>query len=84
MLTREEWDAIQEMRPRTPFESKLARPNARIRTGDPIHLVMLASLFFHLSRIASLKSKIMPLVLQLFWFYAYVIRGHPLSPVSAT
>nr|GMC49067.1 uncharacterized protein LOC109192553 [Ipomoea batatas] len=38
MLTREEWDAIQEMRPRTPFESKLARPNARIRTGDPIHL----------------------------------------------
>lgn len=39
MLSREEWDEIQEIRPRTPFESKLARPNARIRTGEPIHLV---------------------------------------------
>ncbi|KAL0906637.1 hypothetical protein M5K25_025149 [Dendrobium thyrsiflorum] len=38
MLTREEWDEIQEIRPRTPFESELARPNARIRTGEPIHL----------------------------------------------
>ncbi|OAY73140.1 hypothetical protein ACMD2_20388 [Ananas comosus] len=38
MLSREEWDEIQEIRPRTPFESKLARPNARIRTGEPIHL----------------------------------------------
>ncbi|KAG8364497.1 hypothetical protein BUALT_Bualt18G0003400 [Buddleja alternifolia] len=38
MLTREEWDEIQEVRPRTPFESKLARPNARIRTGEPLHL----------------------------------------------
>ncbi|KAK9119805.1 hypothetical protein Scep_017898 [Stephania cephalantha] len=37
MLTREEWDSIQELRPRTPFESKLARPNARIRTGEPLH-----------------------------------------------
>ncbi|GER42029.1 deoxyguanosinetriphosphate triphosphohydrolase [Striga asiatica] len=37
MLTREEWDAIQEMRPRTPFESKIARPNAKIRTGEPLH-----------------------------------------------
>lgn len=37
MLTREEWDEIREVRPRTPFESKLARPNARIRTGEPIH-----------------------------------------------
>ncbi|KAM6562113.1 hypothetical protein CsatB_022111 [Cannabis sativa] len=36
MLTREEWEAIQEVRPRTPFESKLARPNARIRTGEPL------------------------------------------------
>ncbi|KAK1310518.1 hypothetical protein QJS10_CPA08g01772 [Acorus calamus] len=36
MLTREEWDEIQEIRPRTPFESKLARPNARIRTGEPL------------------------------------------------
>lgn len=34
MLTREEWEEIREVRPRTPFESKLARPNARIRTGD--------------------------------------------------
>lgn len=39
MLTREEWEEIQEIRPRTPFESKLARPNARIRTGEPLHLV---------------------------------------------
>ncbi|XP_051114532.1 uncharacterized protein LOC127240106 [Andrographis paniculata] len=38
MLSREEWDAIQELRPRTPFESKLARPNARIRTGEPLHM----------------------------------------------
>ncbi|KAL4185758.1 hypothetical protein AMTRI_Chr10g7540 [Amborella trichopoda] len=38
MLTREEWDKIQEIRPRTPFESKLARPNARIRTGEPMHM----------------------------------------------
>ncbi|KAL2494288.1 hypothetical protein Fot_38045 [Forsythia ovata] len=38
MLTREEWEEIQEVRPRTPFESKLARPNARIRTGEPLHL----------------------------------------------
>ncbi|CAK9167190.1 unnamed protein product [Ilex paraguariensis] len=38
MLTREEWEEIQELRPRTPFESKLARPNARIRTGEPLHV----------------------------------------------
>lgn len=38
MLTREEWDAIQEIRPRTPFESRFARPNARIRTGEPLRL----------------------------------------------
>ncbi|XP_078438377.1 cytoplasmic dynein 2 light intermediate chain [Wolffia australiana] len=38
MLTREEWEEIQQVRPRTPFESALARPNARIRTGDPVHL----------------------------------------------
>ncbi|XP_031377723.1 uncharacterized protein LOC116193101 [Punica granatum] len=36
MLTREEWERIREERPRTPFESKLARPNARIRTGEPL------------------------------------------------
>lgn len=49
MLTREEWDEIREVRPRTPFESKLARPNARIRTGEPLHMVrleLLASLIF--------------------------------------
>lgn len=39
MLSREEWDAIQELRPRTPFESRFARPNARIRTGEPVKLV---------------------------------------------
>ncbi|GJM98508.1 hypothetical protein PR202_ga15529 [Eleusine coracana subsp. coracana] len=38
MLTREEWDEIQEVRPRTPFESKLARPHARLRTGEPVRL----------------------------------------------
>lgn len=39
MLTREEWEEIQEVRPRTPFESKLARPNARLRTGEPLRKV---------------------------------------------
>ncbi|KAI3465548.1 hypothetical protein Pfo_022211 [Paulownia fortunei] len=38
MLSHEEWDEIQELRPRTPFESKISRPNARIRTGEPLHL----------------------------------------------
>ncbi|KAF2292467.1 hypothetical protein P3X46_018056 [Hevea brasiliensis] len=38
MLTREEWEKIREVRPRTPFESKLARPNARIRTGEPLRM----------------------------------------------
>lgn len=38
MLSREEWDEIREVRPRTPFESKLARPNARIRTGEPLRM----------------------------------------------
>ncbi|KAL5798147.1 hypothetical protein ACOSQ2_002967 [Xanthoceras sorbifolium] len=36
MLTREEWEEFREVRPRTPFESKLARPNARIRTGESL------------------------------------------------
>ncbi|KAL2925822.1 hypothetical protein RDABS01_000318 [Bienertia sinuspersici] len=35
-LTREEWEEIREVRPRTPFESKLARPNARIKTGGVV------------------------------------------------
>ncbi|KAL7585434.1 uncharacterized protein LOC111889786 [Lactuca sativa] len=38
MLSREEWEEFREVRPRTPFESKLARPNARIRTGEPLHM----------------------------------------------
>ncbi|KAF3443039.1 hypothetical protein FNV43_RR16960 [Rhamnella rubrinervis] len=38
MLTREEWEKIREVRPRTPFESKLARPNAKIRTGEPLRM----------------------------------------------
>ncbi|XWS16838.1 hypothetical protein CRYUN_Cryun33cG0014700 [Craigia yunnanensis] len=38
MLTREEWEESREVRPRTPFESKLARPNAQIRTGEPLHM----------------------------------------------
>ena len=39
MLTREEWEKIREVRPRTPFESKLARPNAKIRTGESLRMV---------------------------------------------
>ncbi|CAO2166270.1 unnamed protein product, partial [Urochloa humidicola] len=38
MLSREEWEEVQEVRPRTPFESKLAHPHARIRTGEPMRL----------------------------------------------
>lgn len=38
MLTREEWESVQDVRPRTPFESKLARPNARLRTGEPLKM----------------------------------------------
>ncbi|KAJ4829517.1 hypothetical protein Tsubulata_011995 [Turnera subulata] len=38
MLTLEEWEEIREVRPRTPFESKLARPNAKIRAGDLIRM----------------------------------------------
>ena len=39
MIDREEWDECREVRPRTPFESKLARPNAQIRTGEPVRKV---------------------------------------------
>lgn len=45
MLTHEEWEAVREVRPRTPFESKLARPHARIRTGEPLRMVR-HTLFF--------------------------------------
>ncbi|KAJ8568623.1 hypothetical protein K7X08_028156 [Anisodus acutangulus] len=38
MLTREEWESVQDVRPRTPFESKLARPNARLRTGESLKM----------------------------------------------
>lgn len=38
MLSREEWEDIKDVRPRTPFESKLARPKARIRTGEPLRM----------------------------------------------
>ncbi|GAY55103.1 hypothetical protein CUMW_161890 [Citrus unshiu] len=38
MLTHEEWEEFQEVRPRTPFESKLARPNAKLRTGEPLRM----------------------------------------------
>ncbi|XP_020203628.1 uncharacterized protein LOC109789149 [Cajanus cajan] len=36
MLTREEWEKYREIRPRTPYESKFSRPNARIRSGEPL------------------------------------------------
>ncbi|OVA05900.1 hypothetical protein BVC80_1701g43 [Macleaya cordata] len=38
MLSPEEWENIQEVRPRTPFESKLARPNAQLRTDEPLRM----------------------------------------------
>ncbi|KAJ8629831.1 hypothetical protein MRB53_023154 [Persea americana] len=38
MLSKEEWEAIQDIGPQTPYESKYARPNARLRTGDPMHM----------------------------------------------
>lgn len=49
MLSREEWEEIREVRPRTPFESKLARPNARLRTGEPLRMVR-HNLFFTLNQ----------------------------------
>ncbi|CAM6095082.1 unnamed protein product [Calypogeia fissa] len=38
IVSRELWDHLQQLRPRTPFESGIARDNARIRTGDPLSL----------------------------------------------
>ncbi|TXG55574.1 hypothetical protein EZV62_020830 [Acer yangbiense] len=38
MLSREEWEEFREVRPRTPFESKLARPNAQLRTGESLRM----------------------------------------------
>ena len=46
ILSREEWEAIREVRPRTPFESKLARPNAQIRTGERLRKVRLFILLY--------------------------------------
>ncbi|XP_056689560.1 uncharacterized protein [Spinacia oleracea] len=36
VLTLEEWEEIREVRPVTPFGSKLARSNARIRIGGVV------------------------------------------------
>ncbi|GLT62265.1 hypothetical protein SLA2020_349150 [Shorea laevis] len=38
MLTCEEWEEFREVRPRAPFESKLARPSAQITTGEPVRM----------------------------------------------
>ncbi|KAF8378750.1 hypothetical protein HHK36_030099 [Tetracentron sinense] len=38
MLSREEWEKMQGDRSRTPFESKLARSIAPLRTGEPLHM----------------------------------------------
>ena len=46
ILSREEWEEIREVRPRTPFESKLARPNAQIRTGERLRKVRLFILLY--------------------------------------
>lgn len=37
-LTPEQWEEIQELRPRTPFESRIGRSHARIRTGEALSL----------------------------------------------
>jgi len=37
-LTEEQREEIQELRPRTPFESKIGRSHARIRTGEALSL----------------------------------------------
>lgn len=44
MLSREEWDKVRELRPRTPYESKFSRPNSRIRTGEKLRLVLISIL----------------------------------------
>ncbi|WMV38761.1 hypothetical protein MTR67_032146 [Solanum verrucosum] len=59
MLTREEWESVQEVRPRTPFESKLARPNAKLRTGEPLKMEstrQVSSLTSLLERLPSLQQ----------------------------
>ena len=47
MLSHEEWEEIREVRPRTPFESKLARPNAQIRTGEQLRKVRLFIIYIY-------------------------------------
>jgi hypothetical protein len=56
MLTREEWEEFREVRPRTPFESKLARPNARIRTEEPVRTVR-HPVLFDTTSLCSLSDK---------------------------
>ncbi|KAI3857233.1 hypothetical protein MKX03_019935 [Papaver bracteatum] len=34
----EEWEEIQEVRPKTPTEAKLGCPNARLRTDEPLYM----------------------------------------------
>ncbi|KAL2643456.1 hypothetical protein R1flu_011043 [Riccia fluitans] len=38
IVSRELWDYLQQLPPRTPFESRIVRDSARIRTGDPVSL----------------------------------------------
>jgi hypothetical protein len=61
MLTCEEWEEFREVRSRTPFESKLARSNARIRTEEPVHMVRLLVLFITTS-LCSLADKHMSIM----------------------
>jgi hypothetical protein len=37
-LTEEQWEEVQELRPWTPFESKIGRSHTRIRIGEPLSL----------------------------------------------
>lgn len=56
MLSREEWEDIKDVRPRTPFESKLARPKARLRTGEPLHMVIFFSFILEYSLLILVTS----------------------------
>ncbi|THF95307.1 hypothetical protein TEA_016849 [Camellia sinensis var. sinensis] len=74
MLTREEWEEIKEVRPRTPFESKLARPNARRRTGEPLHKVKLNSRVLPLMKVEGIEpifynANSLIVVMDAFEFY---------------
>lgn len=67
MLSQEEWEEIRQVRPRTPFESKLARPNARIRTGEPLHVVSY--------KLHSLLNPVCPDLFVSFSLLAVMVRG---------